>query len=127
MTLGGPQKDAALQTTCVVSIEEEDDYERFDELSFHRKCYSSFTNKTLLNRAEARHKKVESKSKTSLTVVEEGESSLSSEPVPKKVLRSSIQTTSTSASKSEHVLPAICIICKKEDLYCKDTVCFKLH
>ncbi len=63
MTLDGPQKDAALQTTCVVSIEEEDDYERFDELSFHRKCYSSFTNKTLLNRAKQDAKRLKANQK----------------------------------------------------------------
>ena len=63
MRLNGCQRDIALNTTQIISIEEGDRYENFNELAFHRKCYSAFTNKTLLNRAEARHKKAEKRSR----------------------------------------------------------------
>ena len=58
MRLDGRQRDIAISTTQIISIEEGDRYENFKELAFHRKCYSAFTNKTLLNRARQDTKKL---------------------------------------------------------------------
>ena len=100
---------------------EGDRYENFKELAFHRKCYSAFTNKTLLNRAEARHKKAEKKITSPLASVDRD--SDNSDPIPKKVLRSSLEaSTSATRSKKKHVLPPVCIVCKKKDLYYTDSV-----
>ena len=121
MRLDGRQRDIALNTTQIISIEEGDRYENFKELAFHRKCYSAFTNKTLLNRAEARHKKAEKKITSPLASVDRD--SDNSDPIPKKVLRSSLEaSTSATRSKKKHVLPPVCIVCKKKDLYYTDSV-----
>ena len=105
--------------------------EDFAKYAYHRKCYSLFTNKALLNRAEIRCKKAEE----TQTLVDQGESSANAdcaenEPIPKKVLRSnfnaSTRSMSTAVSKSEHVLPPICIICKKEKVYHLDRVSLQL-
>lgn len=96
-------------------------YENFKELAFHRKCYSAFTNKTLLNRAEARRKKAEKEITSPLASVDRD--SDNSDPIPKKVLRSSLEaSTSATRSKKKHVLPPVCILCKKTDLYYTDSV-----
>ena len=116
-------RDVAVRTTQTISFEDEDHYENFNQLAFHRKCYSTFTNKTILNRAESRRKKSERQFETSQ---DEGVSSETSEPIPRKVLRSSLASPSTSTcttvTKSKHVLPPVCIICKKKNLYYNDTV-----
>jgi hypothetical protein len=67
--------------------------------------------------------------------VDQGESSANAdcaenESIPKKVLRSNFNAStgsmSTAVSKSEHVLPPICIICKKEKVYHLDRVSLQL-
>ena len=117
--LDGRQKDIALRTTQIISIEEEYRYENFKELAFRRKCYSAFTNTTLLHRAEERRKKAEKEIKSPLTSVDQG----SSDPIPKKVFPSSLAaSTSATRSRNEHVLPPDCIVCKKKDLYYTDLV-----
>ena len=119
LSLEGCQRDVAVRTTQTICVEEEDSYENFNQLAFHRKCYSTFTNKTLLNRAESRRKKSKRQFEASQ---DEGVSSETSEPIPRKVLRSSFaspstSTSSTTVSKRKHVLPPVCIICKKNLYY----------
>ena len=105
-------------------VEEENSYENYAQLCFHRKCYSAFTNKTIINRAEIRRKKAEQlEPKETCTKQEE----TSSETIPWKLLRSSsTQSSYWIKSKSEHILSPICIICQKEHSYYNDTVSFIL-
>ena len=126
LQLDGRQRDAALKTTSIISLEDEDAYD-YEQLSFHRKCYSTFTNKTLLNRAEIRIKKAEAASKAErllATSSDESSNGHGSVPLPKKVLHSKLASSSTSerSRRSEHVLPPVCIICDKEKSYYSDVV-----
>lgn len=119
LELDGCQKDVAIKSTQVVGLDEENAFD-FKELAFHRKCYSSFTNKTILNRAELRRKKAGIK--RAQTTGEAPHKDVES-PIPKKILRSTTHTSTicsgaTTSSRSEHVLPPICIICQKEKLFC---------
>lgn len=92
------------------------------DLFYHRKCYQKLTNKRVIEMAE---KRVGSKEKTS---------EKTNEP-PRKSRRSSTETASSTASsststsanvktKSTGILPRICIICKRKELYYNDKVSY---
>ena len=122
LELDGRQKEVAIQTTRIISLEDEDGFD-YQQFAFHRKCYLTFTNKTILNRGETRCKKAAKKQQAAQK--SSGESGSNGErllvPKPKKVLRSTFKAGSSSRSRSEHVLLPVCIICKKNTYY-SDTV-----
>jgi hypothetical protein len=79
-------------------------------LQYHVQCYRKFTDKTKIERAQRSTKSCESKI---------------SEPAAKRnkeaaegyqQTRSRLPRTAQSGSKSTHVLPRICLICKKEEI-----------
>lgn len=116
LQLDGRQNDAACDSLRVISNEDEtkSNVRNFQQYFYHRKCYSSFTNKTLLSRAQARSEKRK---------VEETTQKSSPPSSRRKLLRSSSTSKAISVhAKSQHVLPAVCIICKKKDSYFTDNV-----
>lgn len=121
LNLDGRQNEVALKTTRTIGVEE-NSYDNYAQFCFHRKCYSAFTNKTIINRAEIRRKKAEQlQPRDTCTKQEEA----SSGTIPRKFLgSSSTQSPYGIESKSEHVLPPICIICHKEHSYYNDTVSY---
>lgn len=118
LQLDGRQKDVALTTTHVIPIEEQNNLGNFDNFFYHPRCYSTFTNKTLISRAQRRSEKAaKTSTETPTSVEQEG-------PTPGKIrLRSKSSSGQSVKSKSAHVLPPTCIICKKEYSYYTDSVC----
>ena len=84
---------------------------------YHRTCYSKFTNTTNIKRSQARCAKI-MENRTEDRVIQEQDNC--TQP-PKKMLRSSMPSTSTT-SRSTTVLPPTCIICNKDEVYVTDTV-----
>ena len=88
------------------------------DLFYHRKCYQKLTNKRVIEMAE---KRVGSKEKTSEKTNE-----------PQRKSRRSIASSSTSSiakvkTKSTGILPRICIICKKKELYYNNKVSYHVR
>ena len=54
LKLDGYQKDVAVRTTYIIAVEDENSVS-CGKFAYHRKCYSKFTNKTLISRAEDRY------------------------------------------------------------------------
>lgn len=97
-----------------------DDSFAIGSFCYHRSCYSKFTNKTDLKRSQARCAKI-MENRSMESEEDMNDKDLPSDPPPKKMLRSSMPSTSTS-SKSSSVLPPVCIICNKVELFFTDTV-----
>ena len=95
--------------------------------SYHRACYSAFTNTISIKHARLRCQKKNKEDKGSSSVADVGEKELEAQPA-KKMLRSTLPTfaaatTSTGIrSRNPHVFPHICIICKSEKLYFTESV-----
>lgn len=105
LLLKGEQTDVAKKTIDLVS---DKDLQQAYRYHYHRSCYSKFTNKTLLTRAQSRKRKVEDESNDN-----DDDQNCGANPPPKKLLRSSIPCT-TLPSRNQHVLSPTCIICQKE-------------
>ena len=87
-------------------------------LWYHRNCYSIFCNKEHVSRAEKRKLKAR---ETQLVVA--GGKGLKPQTPSHHLLRSSMPSSSGSeAARNVHILPEICIICKKKDVYKMDKV-----
>ena len=119
LQLDGRQRDVALTTTRVIPIDEEESLECFNNFFYHQRCYSTFTNKTFISRAQRRSEN------TAETLTETPKSVEQKGPTPGKIrLRSKSTSLDQSVkSKSKHILPPTCIICKKECSYYTDPVC----
>ena len=124
MTLDGIQRDIAEKTTKITS----DNCTTFTSLSYHRGCYSAFTNKTLIQRAEKRvcKKHERQAQETTANTIDTLANVNDEATIPKRVLRSSTVDFLTKENiekrRSVHVLPAICIICKKKTSYVTELV-----
>lgn len=102
----------------------------YGNLSYHRACYSALTNKDHIKRAQLRcqeKNKESEKVNLSSSVGESNENETESrEGQPaKKLLRStmsSITTGSAVRSRNPHVMPHLCIICKRENSYFTESV-----
>ena len=87
---------------------------------YHRSCYSKFTNVTNIKRAQARCAKIMANRSVEIekdTIITEAPPI----PSPKKMLRSSMPSTSRTPQSSS-ILPPTCIICNKDEVYVTDTV-----
>ena len=124
LTPDGIQRDIAEKTTKITC----DNCTTFTSLSYHRGCYSAFTNKTLIQQAEKRVcKKHEYQAQETTADTIETLASVNDEAtIPKRALRSSTVDFLTEENiekrRSVHVLPAICIICKKKTSYVTERV-----
>jgi hypothetical protein len=85
---------------------------------YHRKCYQSFTNKRLIELAEKRL------AKKNLNEPSQGEienAAATVEP-PRKSKRREKSADSSSTGRTAGILPKLCIICKKKELFYNDKV-----
>jgi predicted membrane chloride channel (bestrophin family) len=108
LSLDGEQRNVANKTVDLVP---DDDINKADNFAYHRSCYSKFTNKTLILRAENRCRKNAGNDKDVSTSGVEGE------PCQPKILRSSLTQDANVKPRNQHVLPPVCIICQKQKLY----------
>lgn len=125
LELDGEQREIAVNTTQIVKdIQTTGDPSSITcNLHYHRSCYSKFTNRISIGRAQTRCAKRQKDDEIS---VKEDENTITkvdeaASLPPSKSLRSS---TSPSAVKprNQAVLPPICIICNEEHKYITDTV-----
>jgi hypothetical protein len=117
LSLDGQQREVAERIAPTLNIRSLDD-SSIDNLHYHRDCYSKFTNVTLIKRAQARCSKKREKN-----VFPEDTKDLEEnvDPGPtRKLTRSSTQTAVR--SRSQAVLPPVCIICNKEKTYLTEKV-----
>ena len=125
LKLDGKQREIAVKTTQIVKDIQAtgNPSSIICNLHYHRSCYSKFTNRTSIGRAQTRCAKRQKDDEISVkedentfTKVDEAASL-----PPSKSLRSS---TSPSAVKprNQAVLPPICIICNEEHKYITDPV-----
>lgn len=118
LSLDGQQREIAEKTTEILQeiVSMEDPSQAIEKLHYHRSCYSKFTNITLIRRAQARCNKHQGTNDQS-EENEMGEKNIENTTItpPAKILRSS--TSSALKSRSQHVLPPVCIICGQEKAY----------
>lgn len=115
VTLDGDQREIAERTAFIEENE--------PSLAYHRGCYSKFTNKTFINRAQTRCEKERERQDTNATadnLLPAGGESITGTSA-KKLLRSTLKKQAI-APKSKHVLPPTCIICKKEKSFVTEVV-----
>ena len=117
---GEHQKIAEKTSDVVRQVKSQDQpLPTIQNLYYHRKCYSKFTNVTLIKRAQSRCSKQSVKAETENEIIPQKTSHENSFP-PKKLLRS--DQSSSFKSRNKHVLPPVCLICQKEDTYVTDQV-----
>ena len=119
ITLDGEQREIADKIAHVVKNNQNLNCpsDMVKDMYYHRTCYSKFTNVTLIKRAKARCAREQEMSETLTTDNQVSED----EPGPaRKLLRSS--TSSTVNSRSQAILPPVCIVCNQEKAYFTDTV-----
>ena len=120
--LDGPSEQVAKESCKIVDDSKakeilqatDEDFEKLSvglNLQYHRACYSRFTDVSKIARAEKRKEKkdVSASSSSSMQIDV-------CENLPRKTLRSALPKSDV-ASKSPHVLPAICIICNEKNSY----------
>ena len=121
INLDGQQRQIAEKSKSVLQ-EVDNKSSAVSSFYYHRNCYSKFTNVTNINRSQVRCAKMmanrtqEYQTNTGLTEPE-------TTPTPPKMLRSSMASSGTSkTSKPSTVLPPVCIICNKDEVYVTDKV-----
>lgn len=120
ITLDGQQQKIAERTNDIVRNVKSSDQPLhvIQNLHYHRKCYSKFTNVTLIKRAQSRCSKQSVITEADCGKVQEtnNEQSLP----PKKLMRSG--SSNSFKSRNKNVLPSVCLICQKENMYITDQV-----
>ena len=134
LTLDGEYHDVAHRSLDFVSNNVqnvETDNTEYGNFSYHRACYSAFTNTISIKHARVRCQNRNNEDKaSSSSVADVSERESEEAQLAKKMLRSTLSklgaaTTSTRVgSRNPHVLPHVCIICKSEKLYFTETVSF---
>lgn len=81
-------------------------------LQYHVECYRKFTDKTKIERAQRSAKSLSGESK----IREPAAKKTKEDTEEYQQTRARIPRTALTGSKSTHVLPRICLICKKEEL-----------
>ncbi|XP_028419097.1 uncharacterized protein LOC114544759 [Dendronephthya gigantea] len=126
LTLDGEHRDVARRSLDLVSENVKNvktDGIEYANFSYHRACYSALTNNVHIKRAQVRcqdEKKERKAVELSSSVGEIDETEPEEVQPAKKMLRSNLGSASTSSavrSRNPHVLPHICIICKREKSY----------
>ena len=114
INLDGQQRQVAEKSKSVIQ-DVNDKSSAVHNFYYHKSCYSKFTNVTNIKRSQARCAKVMANRS-----VENQQDTIITEP-PKKMLKSSMPSTSTTSQSTSTLLPA-CIICNKDEVYVTDTV-----
>jgi hypothetical protein len=116
----------SMENSTVESIE-------YANSSYHRGCYSAFTNSRMIKRAQVRCQNMEKEgvpSSSGIDIIDEETESDETPPV-KKMLRStatlSSRTGAEAKSRNPHVLPCVCIICKSEKSYFTESVSLLIY
>lgn len=125
ITLDGIQREVAEKSLQFVSedVERNMDGADFESFSYHRGCYSRFTNATDIKRAKARRQKNGNEGEHSSSCVDVQDTLDLEDPQPaKKMLRSTISTRTPIRPRNPHVVPPVCIICKSEKSYFTESV-----
>ena len=104
--MDGQQRQVAEKSKSVIQ-DVNDKSSAVHNFYYHRSCYSKFTNVTNIKRSQARCAKVMANRS-----VKNQQDTIITEP-PKKMLKSSMPSTSTT-SQSTSTLPPACIICNKD-------------
>jgi hypothetical protein len=126
LTLDGEQREIADKTAHVLKNLQSFNYpsDMLKDVHYHRTCYSKFTNVTLIKRAQARCTREQDTSETATRNDQEMTGEDETGPA-RKLLRSS--TSSTVNSRSQAILPPVCIVCNHEKAYFTDAVSVLLH
>ena len=120
LSLDGKQREIAEKTSAIVnSINSGDAPTCPSNLQYHRGCYSKFTNVGLIERAQSRINKKESASHPEGDLIEPRSEESHVSP---KLLRSNTGVKCTPTTRSQAILPPICIICEQEKSYITDPV-----
>ena len=116
--LDGEQREIAEK---FLTIEQEQLCYENDYLPFfyHKECYRRFTDKTKMERAATRLKKVDLKHNKQIVNLEEKIRPLTRRLIDKP---ESVKVTQQENSTGKDILPEICIICKKLENYYTDLV-----
>lgn len=125
LTLDGIQRKVAKNSLQFVSedVESNMNYAEYENFSYHRGCYSRFTNATDIKRAKTRCQKKCNEGECSSTCTDVQDTLELEDPQPaKKILRSSIPTCNPIRPRNPHVLPQVCIICQSEKSYFTESV-----
>ena len=130
LLLDGEQNKVAIKTLTFIDEGITEPRSISETYYYHRNCYSKFTNKTFIKRAEARRKgkrSIEQQGNQSSTAKNNQSSTAgaadSDGQTKTKLLRSSRNSCSFANPKKKHVLAPYCIICKQEKSYYTDPVC----
>lgn len=134
VSLDGNQREIAERSYKVIGDNVEEfrlQNIRVEDFVYHRACYSSFTNKSALQRAQVRCQRKcqaieESQSNATRDLPSADGEFGEQDTTPRKVLRSHLTSSTpvSARSKNPHVLSPVCIICNKETLYITDSVSF---
>ena len=89
---------------------------------YHRACYSKFTNVTLIKCAKARCAREQEISETLTAGDQVNEDELG---LARKLLRSS--TSNAVNSRSQAILPPVCIVCNQEKAYFTNAISVKFY
>lgn len=131
LTLDGEHRDVARRSLDFVSENVKNvktDSIEYANFSYHRACYSALTNNVHIKRAQVRcqyKNKEREEVDLSLSVGDVNETEPEEVEPAKKMLRSTLSSATTSSavrSRNPHVLPHICIICKREKSYFTESV-----
>ena len=119
--LDGEQREIAEKSLEFLTIEQEQLCYENDSPPFfyHKECYRRFTDKTKMERAATRLKKVDLKHNKQIVNLEE-----KMRPLTRSLLDKpeSVKVTPQENSTGKDILPEICIICKKLENYYTDPV-----
>lgn len=135
VNLDGEQKEIASKLVNVVrqwpDIEQELMPTGTGDLYYHKECYVRFCDKSKVARAETRTSKIKEKSyatekgKQSDQANEQGEHL---QPMRSSARIASISSGTASVERrTAHVMPELCIICKRKDAYIMDKVLFLFY
>ena len=124
LTLDGIKREVAKKSLQFISEDGRNiDGANFENLLYHRGCYSRFTNATDIKRAKTRCQKKFNEGEPSSSCTDVQDTSELEDPQPaKKMLRSTTSTCTRIRPRNPHVVAPICIICKSEKSYFTESV-----
>ena len=126
LNLDGTQRQVAKKSIQFISADaaSDEDYTDFREFSYHRGCYSRFTNATDIKRAQARCQKKCMAGDHLSCQDAVGDDTFHEDETPpvKKVLRSMATTDTSVKPRNPYVARPVCIICMSEKAYITESV-----
>ena len=98
------------------------------DLYYHKECYMRFCDKSKVARAETRTCKIEEKSYATEKGKQSDQANVNEQGEHLQPMRSSariasiLSSTASVEGRTAHVMPELCIICKRKDAYITDKV-----